>query len=194
MENNLEGPAKVKAMAEEAKQIDQSQSFMEPGTKTEGKKRGPKGPWKNKKDSGGAAGMGSAGNGPTLLSGPTPEQIQAETIKSLEQILDPLWSLIDAQAVAWAGDDRRASLGERKPLVVHTSAICLNQYFPDALGRHAPLILLTVTVATWSVGVFAVRADNIRKLREEKRLRDEAASGPRENRANGAAGAPIPVQ
>ena len=64
----------------------------------------------------------------------------------------------------------------------------MNQYFPDALGKHAPLILLTVTTLTWGVTVFAIRRENIQKLLKEKKERDF-----KQAQANGAAGQPVPA-
>lgn len=171
------GPEKVKVMAQEAKEIDKESSFMEPGLK---KKRGPKGPWKNK-----------AQSGPSVQTAPTPnpEAVQEETVNTLKQIIGPVWQVIDSGAVKWAGDDERAALGkERLEIVTHTSAVCVNQYFPDALGKHAPLILLTVTTLTWGVTVFAIRRENIQKLLKEKKERDF-----KQAQANGAAGQPVPA-
>lgn len=170
-QNNFEKSQKLSNLASDAIEAEKdSPGFMEPGSKIK-KKRGPKGPWKNKSagvtgQSGPASSVGEGQTHPS--SGPTPVDPIAELLPLTTQV-----TLFYSNFLVQFAEDEKARLDKQTETVMaHTSAVCLQQYFPNAMGTHASLIVLMLIVGQTSFNAYSLRQQNLEKLREEKRQRE----------------------
>ena len=149
-------------MASEAAVIEKSgPGFMEPGDKIK-KKRGPKGPWKNKEPE---APSVSQSQSPGLAP-------QTDPVSELLPVTNQLAIFYSKFLVQFAEDERAALNQETQNHISHASAVCLNQYFPDAMGKHAALVVLLCIVGQTSFTAYTLRSQNLEKLKDQKRRQE----------------------
>lgn len=139
--------------------------FMDPKKKKRG--RPPKG---NAKPS---QSENVASSGPIRL---TPEDQVQKRIQSNQQFLSGCLGFLDDALYPLHETPEARLKGEQKELIVTNGAICMEQYLPDMLNKHMPLILMSFGLGGYGFGIYNARQ---RKLKEmDKRVR---AQETREN-------------
>lgn len=103
---------------------------------------------------------------------PEIERTKVDPIQESMQLTGPLVEMYSNMLVQIAEDERARLNSETKSTMVHTSAVVINQYF-GGIGEHAALITLAMVTASTSFNAWKLRAENLEKLREEKRQRDK---------------------
>jgi hypothetical protein len=166
----LKPEEKLEQMASNARAEVGDHGFMNPGAKRRGRGR-PRGS-KN-----GAKHVDPHGD----PAGPIDQSLnenrqQVDPIQELMPLTHGLASFYSNFLVRLAEDERARLTKEKSDIIAHTSAVCLNQYFPGALGSHASAIVLGVTVLETSMVAIALRKENLEKLREEYKRKKQAES------------------
>lgn len=171
---------KLNIMATEAGDLAGQKGFMNPGA--ERKKRG-----RPRKDQG--AGPQKPAHDP--IPGSTVNVAPPiDPIAELMPLTTALATFYSQFLVQIAEDERVALTKDKHQLVAHTSAVCLNQYMPGVLGKHASAIVLIVTIAETSFVAYRLRMENLARLRKE--YSEQKARASQEGKApNGQAGSPV---
>ncbi len=151
---------KLNIMAEDAAAQAGQNQFMSPGRKRGRPRKVP-----------------GDGSGEAKKMGPKPQPgsvgpvPQVDPIAELMPLTMGLASFYSNMLVQIAEDERAKLSKEKSDLIAHCSAVCLNQYWPGALGKHASAIVLAVTVGETSFVAYRLRKENLERLREEARRR-----------------------
>ena len=160
-----EPKSKIANLASDAAATEkQSPGFMEPGSKIKGK-RGPKGPWKHKDEK---------EAGPQAAQGPA-QKPPVDPVAELMPVTSQVTEFYSNFLIQFAEDDKAGLEPGIKQTMAHTGAVCLNQYFPNAMGVHAPLIVLLCIVGQTSFNAYMMRQMNLEKLKEQKRRQNAPA-------------------
>lgn len=178
MEHTTQSPeTKLNIMADESATLSSGTGFMEPGTT---RKRGrPKGSTKKVGSTPGSS--FDSGVSPGGTSASSHQVPHVDPIAELMPLTTGLASFYSNMLIQIAEDQRAALTKEKSDIIAHTSAVCLNQYFPGALGAHASAIVLGVTVLETSLTAVRLRKENLEKMREEFRRKQQEKSQNIEN-------------
>lgn len=175
---------KLSHLAEKSKEHALDGGFMEPGTTR--KKRGrPMGSTSKDRPQPGVHGHGGpqAKDGVSSPNGGAPR----DPIADLMPLTTGLASFYSNMLVQIAEDERARPGKDKETAVAQLSAVCLNQYFPNAFGVHAAAITLCIVVAETSFTAISIRRENLEKYRAEARRR-QAAGYKEQPQSNGQAG------
>ncbi len=150
---------KLNKMAEDVKSVEGDSSFMQPGEK---KKRGrPKG-WKKE-------------TGPQIGAQPTQAMVGInDNTETFKKILGPLWETVSAAAGELTGEDEARMKPQELEFITQSSSACINQYFPNALGQHANLLLFITVSSIYSGRVWLLYQAKLKiiQMEKEKRIKD----------------------
>lgn len=141
--------SKISNFASEASNVEQEQGFMNP-VKPRGR---PKGAKNLPKDAPLPHNMGS----------------DAETLASLKQLVTPVADMLSEVGYRVAEDEKARLSATEIDIITTSAAKCINLYLPNVMGKHADLIVLSVTMAQWSARVYMLRQMNLEKLRSQYR-------------------------
>lgn len=133
---------------------DSADTFMEPGKKRRGRPKGSK----NKTSDSNAQRVNPMG-GPDVP--PTPD------VEQTKKLVRPAVEAISFMGVKIAEDPGAAMQPTELEIIVETSALCINQYLPGVLGTHANAIVLSVTLAQWSLRVWLLRQAKLEELKQK---------------------------
>lgn len=133
---------------------DSADTFMEPGKKRRGRPKGSK----NQKTSD-AQRVNPVGGSAELP--PTPD------VEQTKKLVRPAVEAISFMGVKIAEDPAAAMQPTELEIIVETSALCINQYLPGVLGTHANAIVLSVTLAQWSLRVWLLRQAKLEELKQK---------------------------
>lgn len=140
-----EAESKVSTFAAEAANVETQNEFMNPI------KRGrPKGSKNNVK-----------------IETPPDLNLDKENVEKLKTYLTPVVDLVSEVGYRVSEDEKGRLSSQEIEIITSSAASCVNLYLPNVLGRHADLIVLTVTMAQWSVRVYMLRQMNLDKLRRQ---------------------------
>lgn len=170
---SLSAEEKLNNMASDAADLNKEVGFMDPGAERKRKS----GSGRHKKDCTCEKCVARrSSSGPSLgrqriIGGPGEElpRPQVDPIQELMPVTTGLVSFYSNWLVQIAEDERARLTKEKSDVLAHTSAVCLNQYFPGVLGSHAALIVLCVTVAETSFAAVKLRRENLEKMKAEAR-------------------------
>jgi hypothetical protein len=140
---------KLTELAEAANQEDDSKGFMDPTVPVK-KKRGR--PPKIRPDE------------VSEIAEPIGPSI-AEQLEQNKNLVRPLFKICSDAGVKYAGTRDAEIDSTTLSILVDSSALCIHQYLPDVLGRHAALITLSVTFTQWGLRVYMLRQQEIEKIR-----------------------------
>lgn len=132
---------------------DSADTFMEPGKKRRGR---PKGSKNKSSDTQKVNPMGGGSDLP-----PTPD------VEQTKKLVRPAVEAISFMGVKIAEDPSAAMQPTELEIIVETSALCINQYLPGVLGTHANAIVLSVTLAQWSLRVWLLRQAKLEELKQK---------------------------
>ena len=173
VEADFSNGAKLSSLANDAAEIEKtSGGFMEPGLK---RKRGRPAGSKKKSDEG--------HSGQTIggLSGPSPSGTGAapsvDPIAELMPLTTALTSFYSGFLVQIAEDERARLDKTTSDTLSHTTAVCMNQYFPNAMGKHASLVVLLCIIGQTSFTAYQLRKENLAKLMKEAEAKRAAQAG-----------------
>lgn len=155
---------KISSLAMEASEVEKdSPGFMEPGSRVKGK-RGPKGPWKHKEHMNGGT--------PDPANQKPGAQPLRDPVAELRPLTDQAVTFYSNLLVQYAEDERARLVPQTHEILSQSSAMAMNQYFPNAIGAHASLIVILLVVGQTGMNAHHLRRENLEKLRAEKAMRD----------------------
>lgn len=172
--------SKLDDLAREAASVeaDSTGGFMKPGQQV---KRGRGRPKKEPGAQGTTGGTSHQAPGAGGLSGTT-----VDNTETYKQILSPVWQTVSQVAVQITQEPQAGMTTNEHALITQSSAACVQQYVPDALGRHANLVLLMASLGTWSGRVYLLYLAKKEEIEIQKKKN-------KEREVNGQAGHPSPV-
>ncbi len=155
---------KLNNMAQEVKSVEGDSTFMNPGEK---KKRGrPKG-WKKE-----------AGPQSSPVMGVNPAV--SDNTETFKKILQPLWETVSAAAGEITGEEEARMKPQELELMTSSSAACINQYFPNALGQHANLLLFVTVSSIYSGRVWLLYQAKLKMIHELRLKREKEQGQPKQ--------------
>ena len=168
----MDSVTNLSSLASDAASIEaEGGGFMKPGEK---RKRG-----RPKKTE--AAAPTKAPAGATTSGGPS-NGPQVDPITELLPLTKTTTALYSNVLVMYAEDERARPDKNTQDALSHAQAACLVQYFPNSFGNHAALILLATIIGSTGFNAWALRRENLEKLKAEKAVMngiDPAAKNPR---------------
>jgi hypothetical protein len=166
MDEMVEASSKLEKLAADAKEEPGTGAFMDPAAK---KNKGgrPKGS-KNKR-------AGRAAD-PEVLPPEPPPDPEAER-EALKPVIAPVFKLLSHAGIAAAEDEAAAIPEEQQALMTHSAAGVVVKYMPG-VSEHADLIMLSLLMGQWAVGVWMLRRANLEKLRAERRAQANGHAEP----------------
>lgn len=167
MEANLtESPSsKLDSLAHGAASEPGEGGFMNPV-----KKRGRKPGSKNKeKEESGPSNPSPAGHNPDpILQSQQRIEANKQFISgSLEFLDDALFPLHETPEATFKHKPKQ------KEQIVINGAICMEQYLPDLMSRHMPLILVTMGLGAYGFGIYNARMVQLKKMEDRARAQGD---------------------
>lgn len=168
MELNNNPTNKLDTLAHEAGAEEGAGGFMNPA-----KKRGRKPGQKNKPKEETTASVNPAPKDhnadPIMIAQQRIEANKQFITGGLEFLDDALYPLHETPAARLKK--------EQKELIVQNGAICMEQYLPDALNKHMPLILLSFGLGGYGFGIYNARkiklAEMARRVQQQNDLKND---------------------
>lgn len=157
--------SKLDTLAHEAASEPGEGGFMNP-VKKRGRKPGSKN--KEKTDAASPANPSPAGHNPDPIL-QSQQRIEANkqfisgSLDFLDDALFPLHETPDATL---------KNKPKQKEQIVINGAICMEQYLPDLMNRHMPLILVTMGLGAYGFGIYNARLIKMKEM-NERAMRQE---------------------
>lgn len=156
---------KLDALAHEAGAEPGEGGFMNPAKKKRGRPKGSK----NEEKMAGPANPSPAGHNPD------PILQSQQRIEANKQFIEGALDFLD-DALYPLHETPEASLKSKpkqKAAIVLNGAICMEQYLPDLMNRHMPLILVTMGLGSYGFGIFNARMAKLAEMNERARKQGE---------------------
>lgn len=159
---------KLENMKIEANDLERDTPFMSPGVKKRGRGRPRKQPGENI----------------TTSSGPSAPPTSTENIETFKQILGPVFKTVSQVCVEVTDEPSAAMTEMEHQLITQSSSACINQYIPEALGRHANLMLFITISGTYSARIFLMyqaKKKMILEMQEQRKAKMNGAQPMQEH-------------
>lgn len=146
---------KLDEMATNARAEGAGQEFMNPGEPPKKKRGRPKG----------------STSKPQVDAIPEDLQAQAEPsreerLEANKQLLEPCFKILSEAAIRKTGKVDAGFTNQELDVLCTSGAACIEQYLPNLVGRHANLIILSMTLGAWSFRVARIYEMEASKMRE----------------------------
>lgn len=145
--------SKLETFAENARSEGVGNEFMNPGEPPKKKRGRPK--------------------GSTSKPSPEPEEVQAtqepsrdERLHANKQLLEPCFKILSEAAIRKTGKIEAGFTNQELDVLCISGAECIEQYLPNLVGKHANLIILSMTLGAWSYRVARIYEMEAEKMRE----------------------------
>jgi len=93
--------------------------------------------------------------------------LDADNVQKIRTYIAPVVELCSEVGFRVSEDEKGRLSPQETEIITQSAASCINLYLPNVMGRHADLIVLTITMAQWSARVFMLRKMNLEALRRQ---------------------------